>query len=141
MLFSNTFTYAIAFVAVLPLAFAGYPFDGKTKLADIGQVPMEKGQKYRATKWMGRCGGDDVPPGDFACGLYGENGTRGTAIYKCVKWEPTGEYWLKRAEVCIWSSPGGYGQCVRNQRRKGKKFYPLVDGKKAVCVPTSDFNS
>jgi hypothetical protein len=28
---------------------------------------------------------------------------------------------------------------VRNQRKKGKKSYPLIDWKKAVCITDEDF--
>jgi hypothetical protein len=93
----------------------------------------------------GRCGGDDVPPGDWACGLYGAGGSLGRAIYQCVAWknkENKTEYWLKRAELCTWAGPAtNGGQCARNSLRKGKRFYPFVNGGKAVCVTSEALNS
>lgn len=133
MLFSTPFTYTLALAAALPAAVTAYTYNDQTKLYHIGEVNMEGS---RAAEWMGLCGGSDIPAGDYACGLFGENGTKGTAIYKCTYWRGDGNYYLKRAETCLWAGTGYGGQCVRNQRRKGKKFYPFVDCKKAVCVTT-----
>ena len=131
MLFTNIIALA---ATALTVAVTAYDYNDQTKLYHIGQVPFEA-NSHRASLWMGRCGGDDIPPGDYACGLYGEGGSKGTTIYKCVEWTD-GTYWLRRAETCLWAGAGYGGQCSRNQRRKGKKFYPFVDGKKAVCITT-----
>lgn len=107
---------------------ANYPYNPKLQVRMIGEVPAVVKQPNRAAKWMGRCGGDDIREGAFGCGNFGKSGT---VIYKCEKG------WLKRFEQCSWASGTG-GQCVKNQRKKGKKFYPLVDGKKVVCVQPDD---
>jgi hypothetical protein len=133
MLFTNPLTYTIAVAATLPAIVSAYTYNDQTKLYHIGEVNMDGS---RAAEWMGLCGGSDIPAGDYACGLFGPNGTKDTAIYKCTYWPADGNYYLKRAEVCLWAGTGYGGQCSRNQRRKGKKFYPFVDGKKAVCVTT-----
>jgi hypothetical protein len=57
-------------------------------------------------------------------------------IYKCVAYENDG-YWLKRHEQCEWAGGVG-GQCVKNQLKKGAKFYPFVSGNKVVCVQPTD---
>jgi hypothetical protein len=42
--------------------------------------------------------------------------------------------WLKKVEICAWSTEKG-GQCVKNQPKKGgKKFHPERSGDDAVCV-------
>lgn len=139
MLFTNALTYAVALAASLPVVVADYPWNEKTQLYNIGEVPTQNRKQYgRAVKWMGRCGGNDIKVGGYGCGNFG---TRGNAIYKCV--EDPKKYegaWLQYQEVCLWRDygAGNGGQCVRNQRRKGKKFYPLIDGKKAVCIRNED---
>ena len=138
MLFTNLLTYAVAITAALPMVVADYPWNEKTQLYDIGEVPTQNRKSTRAAKWMGRCGGNDIKVGGYGCGNFG---SRGTIIYKCV--EDPKHYegaWLQFQESCLWRDFGGGngGQCVKNQRRKGKKFYPLVDGKKAVCVKHED---
>lgn len=141
MLFTNALTYAVAFAAAIPAVVAEYEWNDQAKLYSIGQIPHVR-KSSRAPKWMGRCGGNDVKVGDYACGLFGKNGKKGTGIYKCV--EDPAHYegaWLQFSEVCLWAGGGYGGQCVRNSRRKGKKFYPFVDGKKAVCVTTEQFKS
>jgi hypothetical protein len=60
-------------------------------------------------------------------------GEEGTIIYKCVKTAGDEQYWLKKYEVCPWVASKG-GQCVRNQLKKGAKFYPFVSSSKVVCV-------
>ena len=132
MLFTTlTSTLALA-ATILPSAVNAYDYNEQTKLYHIGEVKLEG---HRAALWMGQCGGSDIPPGDYACGLFGPNGNKGTAVYKCTQ-AKDGSYWLRRAETCLWAGWGDGGQCSRNQLKKGKKFYPLVDGKKAVCVTT-----
>jgi hypothetical protein len=70
----------------------------------------------------------DIPAGGYGCGSFSE----GTVIYKCVGSDEDG-YWLKKYQVCAWVSSSG-GQCVKNQLKKGAKFYPFVSGGKVVCV-------
>jgi hypothetical protein len=113
MLFTTTLALAVA----LPALVSGYTYNSQTKLYHIGEVPMEG---HRAALWQDECGGDD--------------------IHKCTGWDD-GKAYLRRSETCMWAGTGYGGQCSRNQRRKGKKFYPFVDGKKAVCVTTEQLQS
>lgn len=137
MLLTNTLINTLALAAALPAVVTGYVYNDQTKLYHIGEVAMEG---ERAALWQGECGGDDIPRGDYACGLFGPNGTKGTVIYKCTGYKD-GKAYLRRAETCLWAGTGYGGQCSRNQRRKHKKFYPFVDGKKAVCVTTEMLQS
>lgn len=134
MLFTNVFTYAIALAAAAPMVAADYKWSKKLQVHKIGEIPVA-GPKMpsRAAQWMGRCGGNDIKEGEYGCGNFGSTGT---GIYKCVKYKDDG-YWLKRWEMCSWANSVG-GQCVRNQLKKGAKFYPLVNGNKVVCVQPTD---
>lgn len=128
MQFTNPLTCALALASTLPLVSADYPWDPTLQVYKIGEVPAMVKLPHRPAQWMGRCGGNDVKHGGYACGNFG---SKGTVIYKCEAG------WLKRAEVCSWANGTG-GQCVKNQRKKGKKFYPLVGGGKVVCVQPDD---
>ena len=134
MLFTNTFTYAIALAAAVPMVAAEYVWNPKIKVYNVGEVPGQ-GAKMpnRAATWMGRCNGGDIPEGGYGCGNFG---SIGTVIYKCV-WYKDDEYWLKRHEVCRWAGGTG-GQCVKNQLNKSGKFYPFVSGSKVVCIQPTD---
>lgn len=134
MLFTNVFTYTFALAAAVPMVAADYPWDTKLQIYKIGDVPSAgPKQPARAAEWMGRCGGDDIQEGEYGCGNFK---AYGSGIYKCVRYKDDG-YWLKRHEVCLWANGTG-GQCVRNQRKKGAKYYPFVSGKKMVCVQPTD---
>jgi hypothetical protein len=150
MLFTNVFTYATALAATVPTV-AGfnnqdfkpkYIWDANLRVYKLGEIPSRgKNMPNRAADWLGRCSEGDITRGaDIGLGSYGcgEFKDIGMVIYKCVKDKETGEPWLKRYEVCLWAGAGPGGQCVRNQRKKGKKFYPLVDSSKIVCVQPSD---
>jgi hypothetical protein len=52
------------------------------------------------------------------------------AIYRCLNSR------LVRAEVC--EENDKYNWCVRNSRRKGKRFYPFNNGAKVVCAKKKD---
>lgn len=111
--------------SAFPLTTALYDWDPVLRVYNIGQVPANSVKTPRAAaKTMGACGASDIPEGRMGCGNFG---TYGSGIYVCKNGV------LKLKEVCLWSN-GGDGQCVRNQRRKGKKFYVFESGKKVVCV-------
>ncbi|KAM0715196.1 hypothetical protein Q7P37_009661 [Cladosporium fusiforme] len=125
---TNTLTWALALAASLPTVAGEYKYNEKLKVRMLGEIPGMVKRPKRPAEWMGRCGGNDVKEGGWACGNFGSTGT---VIYKCQGG------WLKRKEVCTWANGTG-GQCVKNQRRKGHKYYPLVDGSKVVCVQPTD---
>lgn len=127
---ANTLTYALALIASLPIVSGEYRYDPKMKVRMIGDIPGMVKQPRRAAKYMGRCGGPDVREGGFACGNFK---SIGTTIYKCEKGR------LKKFEQCYWANGTG-GQCVKNERKKGFKYYPFVDGKKVVCVQPTDIH-
>jgi hypothetical protein len=143
MLFKTAITYAVALVAALPMVAAEYQWDDLRQVYNIGEVPTQNRKSHRVAKWMGRCGGNDIKVGGYGCGQFGVNGTLGHGIYKCV--EDPKKYegaWLQYQEVCLWQDfgAGNGGDCTRNQRRKGKKFFPLLDGKKVVCITTDELS-
>jgi hypothetical protein len=134
MLFTNVITYAVALAATTPMVAALYTWDYKLQLYTLPEVPP-RGPKMTGSpaNWMGCCNGGDIPEGGYGCGNFGG---LGTVIYKCVAYESDG-YWLKRHEQCEWAGGVG-GQCVKNQLKKGAKFYPFVSGNKVVCVQPTD---
>jgi len=129
MLSTDILTYALAFASAAPTVAALYNWDQTLQVYTLGDIPSSSPKTPRtAAKWMGECNGGDIPAGGYGCGNFSE----GTVIYKCVGSDEDG-YWLKKYEVCAWVSGKG-GQCVRNQLKKGAKFYPFVSGGKVVCV-------
>lgn len=124
MQLKTTLAWALALTDVA----ADYPWDPKLQVYKIGEVPAMVKRPNRPALWMGRCGGNDVKEGGYACGNFG---SKGNVIYKCKGG------WLRRREECLWANGTG-GQCVRNQRKKGMKYYPLVASNKIVCVQPDD---
>jgi hypothetical protein len=92
-------------------------------------VPSRVGHPNEAKYYMGSCG--EIEEGYYGCGSFGPGKIVALrAIYKCVNSR------LVRAEVCEENSK--YNRCVRNQRKKGKKFYPFNNGAKVVCARKRD---
>lgn len=78
-------------------------------------------------KWPARC--DNVPEGGYACGSYEEKEVDAfRAIYRCK------EGWLELVDTCHEGDRFSSNRCVKNGRRKGKRFYPFVSAHKVVCV-------
>ena len=46
MLFTNALTYAVALAASLPVVVADYPWNEKTQLYNIGEVPTQNRKQY-----------------------------------------------------------------------------------------------
>lgn len=105
----------IATLSTLPLASAG-SWNELLKVWDIGRVSSNGNAP---SKWAYRCGG--IPEGGYACGAFQTRKLR--VIYRCEKG------WLKYTEMCK-----GDNVCVKNSRKKHKKFYPAVKDDKIVCV-------
>lgn len=111
----------LAFLATSALAAV---WNDQLKIWDIGQVPTEEGQSIAAT-YMGSCGG--IPEGGHVCGWYEPDGVNALrAIYVCVNRR------LVRAEVCKENKKNN--RCVKNSRRKGKKFFPFNNPDQIVCM-------
>lgn len=121
-------TTLLALTAALPSTTALYPWNSRLQVYDIGEIHGRVKRPSQPARTMGRCAGGDIPEGGYGCGNFGKTGT---SIYKCRGG------WLHHYETCRWASAGG-GQCVKNQLKKGKKFYPFQDGKKVVCVQPKD---
>jgi hypothetical protein len=99
------------------------------KVYDIGLVPSKVGRPSEPVDFMGNCG--DIEEGYYGCGSFGPGKIVALrAIYRCVNQR------LVRAEVCGESAK--YNRCIRNQRRKGRKFYPFNNGAKVVCAKRTD---
>jgi hypothetical protein len=131
MLFTNILTYAMAFASATPMVAALYNWDPVLQVYTLGEIAADSPKTPRASaKWMGECNGGDIDDGGYGCGSFLD---QGTVIYKCVKTKD-GSYWLKKHEVCAWVNKSGGGRCVKNQLKKGAKFYPFVSGSKVVCV-------
>jgi hypothetical protein len=99
------------------------------KVYDLGRVPSKIGSPGEATDYMGSCG--DIVEGYYGCGSFGPGKIIALrAIYRCVGGR------LVKAEVC--EENAKYNRCVRNSRRKGKKFYPFNNSAKVVCAKKGD---
>ena len=74
---------------------------------------------------MGSCGG--ISEGGHVCGWYESDGVNALrAIYVCTNSR------LVRAEVCKENKKNN--RCVKNMRKKGKKFFPLNNPDQIVCM-------
>ena len=113
--------------ALLATSATAAVWNDRLKVWDIGQVPTEKGKNTAAT-YMGACGG--IPEGGHVCGWYESDGVNALrAIYVCVNSR------LGRAEV--YKENKKLNRCVKNSRRKGKKFFPFNNGDQIVCQAKS----
>jgi len=105
-------------------------WDDQLKVWNIGAVAslQSKRAHYReGAPVAGSCAAANLREGDYACGSLEERGVDAMrAIYRCT------DGWLEIAETCH-----GNDRCVKNERRKRKKFYPFVDGNKVVCQKKS----
>lgn len=123
MQLKSTIIALLAAGASLPSSSAA-KWNPKLKVWDIGRVPSEPNFPGLAKEVVGKCGG--IPEGGYVCGSFGPGKIVAMrAIYKCVDGN------LVRKEVC--SEKARNNRCVKNSRRKGKKFFPLESGDKIVC--------
>jgi len=103
------------------------------KIWDIGTVTSTRGDWafYRdGAPYAGRC--NSVPEGEYACGSFEEREVNALrAIYRCKDGR------LELAETCHEGDEHAKDRCVKNGRRKGKKFYPFVSEDKVVCMKAS----
>jgi hypothetical protein len=78
---------------------------------------------------MYACGG--IPEGGYVCGSFEDEGVDALrAVYRCDRGI------LRLADVCYESNK--YNRCVKNGRRKGKKFFPFATAEKVVCQKKSN---
>lgn len=120
-----------AFIALAATTIPGTSaatWNSKLQVWDLGRIPSEPGWPGLAKEYPGKCGG--IPEGGYACGSFGPGKIVAMrAIYQCEKG------WLTRVQVC--GENDLYNRCVKNGRRKGKKFFPFVDKSKIVCQKKS----
>lgn len=113
-----------ALLALLATSASAAVWNDQLKVWDIGQVPTEKGKNIAKT-FMGSCGG--IPEGGHVCGWYESDGVNVLrAIYVCTNSR------LVRAEVCKENKKNN--RCVKNMRKKGKKFFPFNNPDQIVCM-------
>jgi hypothetical protein len=119
--------FAISALAALSNAAT---WNDQLKLYTIGTVSSTHGWAYQnSPNPVGsRC--DNVPEGDYACGSYEEKEVEAfRAIYRCK------DGFLELTETCHEGDKyHKNNRCVKNGRRKGKRFYPFVPAEKVVCV-------
>lgn len=113
----------LALVTTLPSASAAI-WNDQLKVWDIGQVPSKPNHPDQAVDYWGACGG--IPEGGYVCGWFESDGVNALrAIYSCVNTV------LVINEVC--GESARHNRCVKNSRRKGKKFYPFSNADRIVC--------
>jgi hypothetical protein len=103
-------------------------FNEQLKVWDIGHVDTETSSSSKHKTWpaqvMGPCGG--IPEGGYACGSFEDKGVMALrAIYRCDRGV------LRNVNTC-WESDKR-NRCVKNGRRKGKKFLALAMVDRIIC--------
>jgi len=118
--------FQTALLALLATSATAATYNAQLQVWDIGQVPLEKGSTTApATFLPGGCGG--FPDGGYGCGWFESDGVNALrAIYRCVNSQ------LVRSEVCKENKRNN--RCVKNSRAKGKRFFPLDNSDKIVCM-------
>ena len=121
----------LALAAALP-AVSAATWNDQLKVWDIGRVETEKSygkHLRRPVKTMYACGG--IPEGGYVCGSFEDEGVNALrAIYHCDRGR------LRLREVCYESDK--YNRCVKNGRRKGKRFFPFGPTDAVVCQKKSN---
>jgi hypothetical protein len=128
---SAIITVLLTLAATLPGATAVKPvWNDQLKVWDIGNVPWMPNNKQEPVKNMGSCG-SKIKEGEMACGRFGPGlGRVPRVIYFCRFGQ------LLKRETCKREAKNN--MCVRNNRRKGKAFYPFVSADQLVCVKSKD---
>lgn len=130
MQFTTIIAALLAIGAVIPEASAA-KWNKKLQVWDIGRVPSEPGLPGLAAASPGKCGG--IPEGGYVCGSFGPGKIVAMrAIYQCTHGR------LVRKEVC--SENSKFNRCVKNSRKKGKRFFPLVGSDHVVCMSKKAVN-
>jgi hypothetical protein len=131
MQLQSTLFTLLALATALPAVSAAV-WNDQLKVWDIGRVTTERGvgkHKVRPIKTMYACGG--IPEGGYVCGSFEDEGVDALrAVYRCDRGM------LRLADVCYESNK--YNRCVKNGRRKGKKFFPFATAEKIVCQKKSN---
>ena len=114
----------LALVAVFASAAT---WNDQLKVWNIGRVDTQKNpgrHSLRPMRTAMACG--DIPEGGFVCGSFEDEGVDAPrAIYSCRKGM------LQLREVCYESEK--YNRCVKNGRRRGKRFFPFTLAERIVC--------
>ena len=131
MQLQSTLFTLLALATALPAASAA-KWNDQLKVWDIGRVPTEVkagSHTFRPLETMYACGG--IPEGGWVCGSFEDRGVNALrAIYRCDRGR------LRLRDVCYENEK--YNRCVKNGRRKGKKFFPLKSADQIVCQTRSN---
>lgn len=122
-------------LATLPSPCSAAVWNDKLKVWNIGRVATTHTTHGEYRTWpvrdAGSCGG--IPEFGYVCGSFKDRGVMALrAIYVCEKGR------LIHRETC--RELGRNDRCVKNERRKGKKFYPFTPADRIVCVAKKDAN-
>lgn len=102
-------------------------WNNQLKVWDIGPVLTDKSpgkHALRPVRTMYACGG--IPEGGYVCRSFSDDGVDALrAVYRCDRGT------LRLRDVCYESDK--YNRCVKNGRRKGKKFFPFSSAEMVVC--------
>lgn len=92
-------------------------------IGTVGKDPKDNDRNFVPAKWAGTCNVDNdiIRNGVYGCADGGSGNLQ--IIYKCEKG------WLRVRGIC-----SGNERCVKNQRRKDKKFFPLEGANELACV-------
>jgi hypothetical protein len=108
-------------------------YNDQLKVWDIGRIDTVSSPQNKHKTWpagtMGPC--DGIPKGGYVCGSFEDDGVMALrAIYRC---DNTGV--LVNVNTCFESDKRN--RCVKNGRRKGKKFLALAMPDRIVCETKS----
>lgn len=119
-------TTLLALATALPAVSAAV-WNDQLKVWDIGPVLTDRSHgkhPLRPVRTMYACGG--IPEGGYVCGSFSDEGVDALrAVYRCDRGT------LRLRDVCYESDK--YNRCVKNGRRKGKKFFPFSSAEMIVC--------
>jgi hypothetical protein len=122
---STSFTL-LALATTLP-AVSAATWNDQLKVWNVDPVDTEEGvakHKVRPSRTIFACGG--ISEGGYVCGSFEDEGVDGLrAVYRCDRGT------LRFQNVCYESDK--YNRCVKNGRRKSKKFFPCASTEKVVC--------
>ena len=126
MQLQSTIFTLLALSTALPVVSAAI-WNDQLKVWDIGPVLTDKSPSkhaLRPVRTMYACGG--IPEGGYVCGSFPDEDVDALrAVYRCDRGT------LRLRDVCYESDK--YNRCVKNGRRKGKKFFPFASAEMVVC--------
>jgi len=127
MQLQSTLLALLTLAATLP-AVSAATWNDHLKVWDIGRVDTVKVNGPHRVKPVGvamACGG--IPKGGYVCGSFEDEGVDALrAIYRC---DSRG---LVLDSTC-YESNKEQNRCVKNGRRRGKRFHPFLNANQIIC--------